>query len=338
MPDRPVLLPDQTVEGAARIADVDPGKMSQDLLQSPIVAIPQVPCREQPVQPVENETVIAPSRGWIAVNWHELFRSRELLYFLVWRDVKVRYKQAVLGAAWVVLQPLFSMVLFTLLFGNVAGFRERMGPYWGPRYALFVFVAMLPWQLVFTGLNGGGLSLLNQTHLLTKIYFPRLYVPTSVVGGALFDFVISGLFVVALMVWYHVPLSPWIALLPLLLLLTIACSMGAAFLFSALTITYRDFRFLIPFFGQVWMWASFVAFPPSILGNRIGWKAALFLGLNPMYGIIAGWRKALLSGIPNELSGWNPWFFLTSIIVTAGLFVLGMFYFRRTERRFADIA
>src|SRR5215469_6306780 len=163
--------------------------MQQELAEMPIsaaaapsapsanVAGPGAQVTNSPQDVVENETVIAPSQGWIGVNWLELFRSRELLYFLVWRDVKVRYKQAVLGAAWVVLQPLFSMVLFTLLFGRVANFSARMGD-WGHRYPLFVFAAMLPWQLVFTGLNSGGMSLLNQTHLLTKIYFPRLYVPT----------------------------------------------------------------------------------------------------------------------------------------------------------------
>jgi lipopolysaccharide transport system permease protein len=316
--------------------------MQQELVEMsmPTAAAPPVEVLPSPQHVVETETVIAPTRGWIAIDWRELFRSRELLYFLVWRDIKVRYKQAVLGAAWVVLQPLFSMVLFTLLFGHVANFSSRMG-IWGGRYSLFVFVAMLPWQLVFTGLNSGGMSLLNQTHLLTKIYFPRLYVPTSVVGGALFDLLISGLFVVVLMIWYQVPPSPWVLLLPLLLVPTIVCGLGAAYLFSALTITYRDFRFLIPFMGQVWMWASFVAFPPTILvppGHPIGVKTGFALALNPMYGIITAWRKILLSGAPDDVTGWNPWYFASSLAVTAGLFLLGIFYFRRTERRFADIA
>jgi lipopolysaccharide transport system permease protein len=322
--------------------------MHQELAEMPISAAvpPALPAEVPPPSAglapspqavVEGETVIAPSQGWIGVNWLELFRSRELLYFLVWRDVKVRYKQAVLGAAWVVLQPLFSMVLFTLIFGRVANFSQKMGE-WGGVYALFVFVAMLPWQLVFTGLNAGGMSLLNQTHLLTKIYFPRLYVPTSVVGGALFDFLVSAVFVVVLMFWYHVPPSPLILLMPLLLLATVACGLGAAYLFSALTITYRDFRFLIPFIGQVWMWASFVAFPPPTMWGAIGPKTRMILALNPMYGIIAAWRKMLLGGAPDQLTGWNPWYFASSIVVTAALFLLGLFYFRRTERRFADIA
>ncbi|HEY8749185.1 MAG TPA: ABC transporter permease, partial [Tepidisphaeraceae bacterium] len=275
-------------------------------------------------------------KGWISVDFTELFRARELLYFLIWRDVKVRYKQAVLGVAWVVLQPLFNMVLFTLLFGRVANFKQFMGD-WGNAYALFVFAAMLPWQLLSTGLNNGGMSLLNQTHLLTKIYFPRLYVPTSVVGGALFDFAVSLVFVAVLMMWFHVPPSPWILLMPFLLVLTIACSLGAAYLFSALTITYRDFRFLIPFIGQVWMWGSFVAFPPTIFG-AIGFKGKILLALNPMYGIITGWRKIILGGAPDSITGWNPLFFISSVIVTTAFFFLGLYYFRRTERRFADIA
>lgn len=272
------------------------------------------------------------------MDWRELVRGRELLYFLVWRDVKVRYKQAVLGAAWVVLQPLFNMVLYTLLFGGVAHFSSEMGD-WGRAYALFVFIAMLPWQLVSTGLSNGGMSLLNQTHLLTKIYFPRLFVPTSVVGGALFDFAISACFVVILMFWFHVPPSPWIVLAPFLLALTLACSLGAAYLFSALTITYRDFRFLIPFIGQVWMWGSFIAFPPavSIIG-RMSWKKAMVLGLNPMFGIVAAWRKLLMGGVPDEITGYHPGFVVSSVVVTAAFFLLGLFYFRRTERRFADIA
>lgn len=301
---------------------------------NPVTSRPAAP---PGAQGYDQETIIAPSRGWIGVNWGELFRSRELLYFLVWRDIKVRYKQAVLGAAWVVLHPLFNMVLFTVVFGAAAGFSKQLGEEWKSKYAVFVFVALLPWQLFSTSLNSGGMSLVNQTHLLTKIYFPRLYVPTSVVGGALFDLAISSVFVIGLMAWYHVAPSAWIVLLPLLLVLTIACSLGAAYLFSALTMTYRDFRFLIPFIGQVWMWASFVAFPPSVFG-QVGHRFRILLALNPMYGIITAWRKLLLGGAPDNITGWDPLCIAASIAITAGLFLLGVFYFRRTERRFADIA
>jgi lipopolysaccharide transport system permease protein len=317
--------------------------MQQELLATPMSVMPPKSEPAAPPTPPHElpelsgyETVLAPSRGWIAVDFRELFRARELLYFLIWRDVKVRYKQAVLGVAWVVLQPLFNMVLFTLVFGRVANFQERMGT-WGKSYALFVFAAMLPWQLLSTGLNNGGMSLLNQTHLLTKIYFPRLYVPTSVVGGALFDFLVSFIFVLVLMAWFHVAPSAWMLLMPLLLILTIACSLGAAYLFSALTITYRDFRFLIPFIGQVWMWGSFVAFPPTIWGP-LGHKTRIILALNPMYGIISAWRKIVLGGAPNEITGWDPISFASSVVVTIAFFLLGLYYFRRTERRFADIA
>jgi lipopolysaccharide transport system permease protein len=287
--------------------------------------------------PSIDETILAPSTGWIGVNWRELLHTRELLYFLIWRDIKVRYKQAMLGAAWVVLQPLFNMILFTMVFGAAAGFNERLGPDWGPKYAVFVFAALLPWQLFATALNAGGMSLLGQQNLITKIYFPRLYVPTSVVGGALLDMGISLLFVVVLMAWFHVVPALTILLLPLLLILTIACSLGVAYLFSALTITYRDIRFLIPFIGQVWLFGSFVAFPPSVFGT-LGPKTKLLLALNPMYGIIAAWRKMLLGGAPDSMTGWHPLYLVSSIVITAGLLLVGLFYFRRTERRFADIA
>ena len=284
--------------------------------------------------PYEVETVIEPSRGWIGVNWGEMVRGRELLYFLVWRDVKVRYKQAVLGAAWAIIQPLFNMVLFTLVFGSAAGFAQRLGPVWGPKYPVFVFAALLPWQLFATALNLGGLSLVNQQNLLTKIYFPRLFVPTSVVGGALFDLTISFGIVCLLMAWYHIVPSPTIVLLPALLLLTIALALGAAYLLAALTVTYRDFRFIIPFLSQVWMWASFVPYPPTIVGPRL----RLVLAINPMYVIITAWRRMILGGAPNEFTGWNPMFLPLCVFVTAGILFIGVLYFRRTEKRFADIA
>lgn len=283
------------------------------------------------------ETILTASRGWIGINWSELFQGRELLYFLVWRDIKVRYKQAMLGVGWVVLQPLFNMVLFTVVFGSAAGFKGRLGPEWGPKYAVFVFVALLPWQVFATGLNSGGMSLLSQQNLLTKIYFPRLFVPTSVVGGALLDMAISFVFVAGLMVWFHVKPSIGIIFLPLLLAQTLACTLGVAYLFSALTVTYRDFRFLIPFIGQVWLFASFVAFPPSVFGT-LGPRMKFALALNPMYGNIAAWRKVLLGGAPDSMTGWDPALFASSLVITAGVLLLGLFYFRRTEKRFADIA
>ena len=282
------------------------------------------------------ELVIEPRRGWIGVNWNELLRNRELLYFLVWRDIKVRYKQAVLGVGWAVLQPVTPMLVFTLIFGVAAKLKSHLPQ--GLPYSVFVLAGLLPWQLFMTSLTAGGMSLVNQQHLLTKIYFPRLFIPTSVVGGALVDLgVASTIFLLLLLVTGIVP--TWaVVLLPLLLALTVMLSLGMAYLLSALTVTYRDFRFLIPFMAQLWMWLSFVAFPPGMVeGSRWRWV----LALNPMYPIIAAYRKILLGGVPGLKDsdiGFH-WHYLTlAVVLSVAVFLLGLFYFRRTERRFSDIA
>jgi lipopolysaccharide transport system permease protein len=277
------------------------------------------------------ETVIEPSRGWIGVNWGEMLRSRELLYFLIWRDIKVRYKQAMLGAGWAIIQPVLSMIIFTVVFGVGLSLKRDL-PAHVP-YTIFVYCGLLPWQLFATALSTGGMSLLAQQNIITKIYFPRLYVPTAVVGGALLDMAISFVIVAILFAWYGIvpPLS--IVFLPLLIALTVMLSLGVAFLLSALTVTYRDFRFLVPFLTQVWMWLSFIAFPvPEQFLTHPKWRWVLTI--NPMYGIIAGYRRVLLG----MEKGWSPTFLISSILITTGLFVIGLFYFRRTERRFADIA
>lgn len=279
------------------------------------------------------ELVIEPRRGWIAVDWRELLRSRELLYFLIWRDIKVRYKQAVLGVAWAVLQPAVQMAVFTLIFGFAANFRTRLA---GVPYSVFVLSGLLPWQLFATALTMGGMSLVNQQHLLTKIYFPRLFIPTSVVGGALVDFAVASvLFIVLLLATGIVP--TWgVLLVPVLLALTVILSLGMAYLLSALTVTYRDFRFVVPFLAQIWMWLSFIPFPPELVKD---WRSKWLLALNPMYSIVAAFRKVLLGGrVRDEQIGWEPSYFAASVAITVALFVLGLFYFRRTERRFADVA
>lgn len=277
------------------------------------------------------ETVIEPSRGWIGINFGEMLRGRELLYFLVWRDVKVRYKQAVLGAGWAILQPILSMIIFTFVFGVGFGLKKELPP--NVPYTVFVYCGLLPWQLFATALSMGGMSLLAQQNIITKIYFPRLFVPTAVVGGALVDMAISFGIVAILFAWNGIAPPATVFLLPLLVGLTIMLSLGMAYLLSALTITYRDFRFLIPFLAQIWMWLSFVAFPvPEAFLSHPKWRWVLTI--NPMYGIIAGYRKVLL----NVDKGWSPTFLLASIAITSAIFLLGLFYFRRTERRFADIA
>jgi lipopolysaccharide transport system permease protein len=313
--------------------------VSTSEIAAPHVAPPPAvaaPAREveaaQAVAPVD-DLVIEPKRGWIAVDWRELWRSRELLYFLIWRDIKVRYKQAVLGVAWAVLQPAVQMLIFTLIFGLAAGFRQRLQ---GVSYPVFVLSGLLPWQLFATALSMGGMSLVNQQHLLTKIYFPRLFIPTAVVGGALMDFAVAAVLFAALLLVGGIIPTWGVLFVPLLLVLTVMLSLGMAFLLSALTVTYRDFRFIVPFLTQIWMWLSFIPFPAELVKDS-RWKWVL--SLNPMYSIVAGFRKVLLGGkVQNYQIGWDWRYFAVSTALTVAVFLLGLFYFRRTERRFADIA
>ncbi len=269
------------------------------------------------------ETVIRPRRGWIGIDWRELYRGRELLYFLVWRDIKIRYKQTVLGVAWAVLQPLFMMVIFTIVFGRFAGIPSEGFP-----YAVFVFAGLLPWTFFSNGVTQGGQCLISQQHLLTKIYFPRLFVPTAAVGAFWIDLLISfGLFAVIMAV-YQTPPSASIVFLPLPLVLTVLATLGASYTLAALTVQYRDFRYIIPFLVQALMYVSPVIYPVNLLPDRYRW----FLALNPMTGIIEGYRSAILGA---------PWAWDTlavSTVSTLALFTFGLFYFRKTERRFADIA
>jgi lipopolysaccharide transport system permease protein len=282
------------------------------------------------------ELVIRPRRGWIAIDWAEMVRYRELLYFLIWRDVKVRYKQTVLGFAWAIIQPLMNALIAAIIFGSAAGFQKYL-PTDVP-YLLFSFVGQLPWQLFSTGLSTGGMSLMNQQNLLTKIYFPRLFLPTSSVGGALVDFLISFVVMGGFMVAFHFShyqFTPsWsLLLMPLLIIPTAIAALGVAYLLSAVTVVYRDFRFLIPFMSQIWMQISFVMLPRELILQHV--KYARFewvLALNPMYGIIEAYRHLVLN------MSWNPMHLVTGTAVACVMCVIGMFYFRKTERRFADIA
>ena len=278
------------------------------------------------------ELVIEPQRGWIGIDWQELVRNRELLYFLVWRDIKVRYKQAALGVGWAVLQPATQMLVFTLIFGVAARFKTDLPI----PYALLVLSGLLPWQLFATALSTGGMSLVNQQHLLTKIYFPRLFIPTSVVGGALVDMAVGGVLFVAVLLVAGITPTWGVLLLPVLLLLSVVLALGASYLLAALTVTYRDFRFVIPFMAQIWMWLSFVVIPPTIIADK--WWRWLF-AFNPMYSLIAAYRKALLGHkLTDQQIGWDWRYMAVSVSMTLALFILGVFYFRRTERRFSDVA
>lgn len=276
---------------------------------------------EPPCEP--EELLIRPRKGWIGLDWPEMLRYRELLYFLVWRDYKVRYKQTVLGVAWAVLQPVFSMLVFTVIFGKLAKISSEGFP-----YAVFVYAGLLPWTFFAASVNISGLSLVNQQHLLTKIYFPRLFVPTAAVGAGLVDLAISfGVYAVVL-TWYGILPSWQVVFLPFLVLLTVMATLSFGYLLSALTVSYRDFRYVIPFMLQAMMYLSPVVYPVSLVPERFHW----LLALNPMTGIIDGYRSAILA------KPWNLTTLAVSTAVTVALFIFSLFYFRKTERRFADIA
>jgi lipopolysaccharide transport system permease protein len=282
------------------------------------------------------ELVIKPRKGWIAVDWRELWTHRELLYFLVWRDVKVRYKQAILGIAWAVLAPLMSVAVFTLIFGaRGLASNVHLPPDLQGHTSLFVFAGLIPWLFISQAINNGGLSLVNSQNLLSKIYMPRLFIPASTIGSGLVDMFISfGVFFVLMMLNGYVP-SPQIVLLPLLILLTVLLSLGMAFTLSAMTVTYRDLRFLIPFITQIGMWISAVVFPYKGVGALA--KHEWVLLFNPFFGIVDSFRTCLFGAGPDQW-GWRPWHLLASIFWTIAILVFGLFYFRKTERRFADIA
>ena len=267
--------------------------------------------------------VIRPRSGWIAIDWRELWESRELLYFLVLRDVKVRYKQTVLGVAWAVLQPLFTMLIFTLIFGRFAKI-----PSDGVPYALFVFAGLLPWTFFSNNISQASMSLMNQQTLLTKIYLPRLFIPSSSIGSGLIDLLVSfGVFAM-LMIYYGVGLGPGVLAVPFLVLMTAAASLGIGLWLAALIVTYRDFRYVVPFLVQSWLYLSPVIYPVSMVPAK--WQP--LLAINPMAGIIDGFRSALL-GLP-----WNYTTIGISSVSSLVLLAFGLGYFRKTERSFADVA
>ena len=275
----------------------------------------------QSVAPI---TRIQPSRGWVGVNLGELWRHRELLYFLIWRDVKVRYKQTLLGAAWAILKPLFSMVIFTIIFGRLAEV-----PTDGAPAPVFYFTALLPWILFQDGVSKASASLVAGRSLVTKVYFPRMVVPLASVLAGLVDFVLSGLVLVAMMVFYGVRAGPALWSLPLFLILSLLATIGVGLWLSALNVAYRDIAYVTPFVLQAWMYASPVAYSATLIPEGAG---RLAYGLNPMAGVIQGFRFAVLGvGQPEADMLW------ISLGVAGLLLISGVAYFRRVERTFADV-
>ena len=252
----------------------------------------------------------------------ELFRDRELLYFLVWKDIKVRYKQTALGVAWVILQPLLGMLLFTLLFGKVAKL-----PSDGLPYPIFYYSSLLSWTYFSTSLNTASNSVIGNTALVTKVYFPRILLPASSVLASLLDLAIASIILFGLLLFYQTPLTPALFLLPLILALLFVFTLGVGQLLAALNVNYRDIKHALPFFLQLWMFASPVVYPVSMVPEGYRWLVIL----NPIAGIIEATR-AIISDRPVQ------WDWLgVSCIVTIVVFIVGIRYFHHTARRFADV-
>lgn len=267
--------------------------------------------------------VIEPSRGWIPLNLRDLWHYRELLYFLMWRDIKVRYKQTVLGAAWAIIQPFSTMVVFSLFFGKLG----KM-PSDGIPYPVFAYCALVPWQLFSYAITQSGNSLVSEANLIKKVYFPRLVVPLASVMAGFVDFAISFAVLLGIMFFYGIEPTINVFFLPLFIVFAVLTALAVGLWLSALNVKYRDVRYAIPFLVQFWMFASPVAYSSSLLPKPWQWIYAL----NPMAGVIEGFRWALLNG---NFDGTR--LMIVSPLVVGFLLIGGLYYFRRMERGFADI-
>lgn len=269
-------------------------------------------------------TVIKPSRGWSWVDLRELWRYRELIYFLVWRDVKVRYKQTLLGAAWAILKPFLSMVIFTVIFAGLAKLETDGAP-----PPVFYYAGLLPWVLFQDGVTKAGNSLVTGSNLITKVYFPRIAIPLASVVAGIVDFVLAFFILIGMMLYYGVAPTSALWTLPLFLILALITSLGVGLWLSALNVSYRDVGYVTPFLVQAWLYASPVVYSTSIIPE--GW-ARIAYGLNPMAGVVQGFRWGILGGDPPAVG-------LLALSVGVALLLLfsGMLYFRRTERTFADV-
>ncbi|MCA1610690.1 MAG: ABC transporter permease [Acidobacteria bacterium] len=272
---------------------------------------------------------IRPSKGWASLRLDEVWAYRELLYFLIWRDVKVRYKQTVLGAAWAVLQPLMTMVVFTIFFGRLANVGSD-----GLPYPIFSYAGLLSWTFFADGINKSSQSLVSSSNLVRKIYFPRLVIPGSSVLSGLVDFGVAFVFMFGLMAYYRVWPTMTVLAMPLLLLLLVSATMGVGLWLAALNVEYRDVRYVVPFFVQLWLFVTPVIYPASKVSAKLAEMGlpAWIYGLNPMAGVVEGFRWSLLGRGPKPGS-----VLLVSVLVTVFLLVSGAFYFRRMERTFADV-
>jgi lipopolysaccharide transport system permease protein len=294
-------MPEESVRGLPPTVDGLPASSDADLPAEPLIVIEQ-------------------RDAWLSIDLAELWRNRELLYFLTWRDIKIRYKQTVLGAAWALLQPAFMMLIFTLVFGRLAGAVERVP------YPLFALAGLVPWTFFANAVSNSGNSLVNNVQLVTKVYFPRLIMPAASVLAGLVDLAFSALLLGGMMLYYRVHITSHILMLPVLFALTTLCALSTGMWMSALNVKYRDVRFALPFIVQLWLFASSVVVPSTVVPERLRW----LLYLNPMSAIIEGCRAALFS-TPFH---WKP-LGIAAALTMAG-FAVAAHFFKQTERSFAD--
>jgi lipopolysaccharide transport system permease protein len=268
-------------------------------------------------------TVVKPSKGWVSLKLGELSEYRELIYFLIWRDIKVRYKQTVLGAAWAIIQPFFTMVVFSLFFGKLAKV-----PSDGIPYPIFAYAALVPWTFFANGLSQSSNSLVGNANLIKKVYFPRLVVPISSVISGVVDFVLAFAVLLGMMLFYGIMPTVNIVWLPLFVLLIFITALGVGFWLSALNVQFRDVRYTVPFLTQFWLFATPIAYPSSLLSEP--WRT--LYGINPMVGVVEGFRWALLGAdtAPGPI-------IVVSALVALAILVGGTYYFRRMEKTFADV-
>jgi lipopolysaccharide transport system permease protein len=267
---------------------------------------------------------IEPSRGWVSLKLRELWEYRELLYFLTWRDIKVRYKQTVLGAAWAIIQPFFTMVIFSLFFGNLARI-----PSDGIPYPIFSYAALVPWTFFAYGLQQSSNSLVSSANLLKKIYFPRLVIPIASVLSGVVDFVLAFSVLLMMMIAYGIPPTVNVVFLPLFLILALITALGVGMWLAAMNVQFRDVRYTIPFVVQFWMFGTPIAYPSSLIENDL---LRTIYGINPMVGVIEGFRWALL----DTDTGPGP-IIIVSTLTAILLLITGAYYFRRMEKTFADV-
>lgn len=267
---------------------------------------------------------IEPSKGWVSLKLGELWEYRELLYFLTWRDIKVRYKQTVLGAAWAIIQPFMTMIVFTLFFGRLAGI-----PSDGVPYPIFSYAALVPWTFFASGLGHSSNSLVGSSNLIKKVYFPRLVIPIATVFSGVVDFILAFIVLLLMMLYFGIMPTSNVIFLPLFLLLAFTTALGVGLWLSAMNVQFRDIRYTIPFITQFWLFITPIAYPSSLIENEL--LRAIY-GVNPMAGVVEGFRWALLGTetAPGPV-------IIVSSLTALTLFVSGLFYFRRMEKTFADV-